>query len=259
MIKNIAKHLPKRAVTLLVMLAGLAIIGTGSVSGTGSPTSTRPISDFVSTQGTFCIDDGMGGCFLFVPPIANFVGISDPNKNISMSMDYAGLANSSIVANGGASLGTATSGTIIERPLPDGRAEVQVLLHTTNALTWVIDGGDFGNGPLLFGNRAPDVLGGADAALGDSFLQVVFNNTAPGSPLPDLIQLLAAPEAGQDIISIAFRGRADGMLHAAFGVPEGTPGRADTTQSGILFRGPFKGATADGFPAEHIDLHVVGR
>ena len=36
----------------------------------------RSIDEFVAAQGTFCIDDGAGGCVLFVPPVANFVGNS---------------------------------------------------------------------------------------------------------------------------------------------------------------------------------------
>jgi hypothetical protein len=73
--------------------------------------------------------------------------------------------------------------------LADGRAEVEVRLQTENALTWVTDGcNDFATDPLLFGHRAPDVLGGAEPGLCDSFLQLTFMNTAPGAPLPDLIQ-----------------------------------------------------------------------
>lgn len=83
----------------------------------------RPIEDFVSTQGTFCIDDGMGGCFLFVPPIENFFGLSDPKANLCMSIDYAGLADAwiSSVSGGGVSFGTTFEGTVTERPLTGPR------------------------------------------------------------------------------------------------------------------------------------------
>ena len=219
-------------------------------------TTTRPISDFIETQGTFCIDDGMGGCFLFVPPVANFIGWSDLKANLCASVDYAGLANEYVEsASGGAvSFSTETDGTVIERPLPDGRAEVTILLHTKNALTWIIDGcEDFATNPLLFGHRAPDVLGGEDAALGESSLKVGFVNTAPGDPLPDLEQLIFAPLPGQEFPSfISFRAQADGML------ADGTPGRVEVTQTG-LFITSFMGATADGFPAEKIILRAVGK
>ena len=220
--------------------------------------STRPIQDFVSTQGTFCIDDGSGGCLLFVPPVPNFVGWTVSGETIVASVDYAGLANGAFPC-GTANFGTQTEGTVLERPLRDGRAEVTVVLHTTNALTWVADS-DFATGPLLFGHRVCNVLAGADAALSDSQLQVVFINSAPApAPLPDLLQLLFAPEPGQELISIYFNARATGTLRAAFGVPDGTPGRATVVQTGTLFRTHFGGATADGFPAERIDLRIVGR
>lgn len=141
-------------------------------------------------------------------------------------------------------------------------------LHTKNALTWVIDGcEDFATNPLLFGHRAPDVLAGQDPALGEISVQVKFINTAPGAPLPDLLQLCLDPARGQEGPSfISFNARADGTFRKAFGVPEGTPGRAHSIQTG-LFMTKSKGATEgfcaaqeDGFfPAERIHLHVVGQ
>jgi hypothetical protein len=238
-------------------------------------TRQRPIEDFVNTQGTFCIDDGRGGCFLFVPPVPNFLGsdtvqeVPPQRGNVQpvrcASVDYAGLANATIeeLSGGTVSLGTTTSGTVTERPLADGRAEVSVRLHTRNALTWVASGGDndtcdFATDPLLFGHRVPEVLAGEDAALGDSFLEVVFINPTPGAPLPDLIQLFFFPLDGQEPRSISFLASGSGTLRAAFDVPEGTPGQAQVAQRGI-FQTPFKGATADGFPAERINLNVVGQ
>ena len=234
----------------------------------------RPIGDFVNAQGTFCIDDGSGGCLIFVPPVANFVGwdtlqeVPPQQGNVQpvrcASVDYAGLANAKFEELSGISFGTTTSGTVTEHPLADGRAEVSVRLHTKNALTWVVSGGDnnacdFATDPLLFGHRVPDVLAGADAALGESFLQVKFINTAPGAPLPDLEQLIFAPELGQEFPSfISLTARADGTLRGNFGVPDGTPGKAEVIQTG-LFMTKFKGATGDAFPAERINLNVVGQ
>jgi hypothetical protein len=177
------------------------------------------------------------------------------------SVDYAGLANAKIeeLSVGTISFGTTTSGTITEHPLADGRAQVTVRLHTKNVLTWVVSGGDCASDSLLFGHRVPDVLAGADAALGESFLQVKFINTAPGAPLPDLEQLILAPKPGQEFPSfISLTARADGTLRGNFGVPDGTPGRAEVIQTG-LFMTKFKGATADAFPAERINLNAVGR
>ena len=230
-------------VTTLVAGQGLTMAAEGMIV---TAAEERPIEDFVDAQGTFCIDDGSGGCFLFVPPVANFLGWSDPKEEISASVDYAGLADA--YANG--AFGTETTGTVTERPLKDGRAEVHVKLHTTNALSWVVDGFDY-TGPLLFGHRAPEVLAGAEPALGESFLHVKFINTAPGDPLPDLIKLLVDPEPGQELVFLSFHARADGPL------ADGSPGRVEVVQTG-LFMTEFQGATADGFPAEKIILQAVG-
>jgi hypothetical protein len=180
---------------------------------------------------------------------------TDLAKERSVSVDYAGLADDYAAGI----LGTQTTGTVTERPLSDGRAEIHVRLHTKNALTWVVDDPADFNEPLLFGYRAPDLVpDGQEPALGESFLDVKFINTAPGDPLPDLIQLVVAPQAGQELVFLAFRARANGPLRGLFGVEDGTPGRVTVVQTG-LFMTPFRGAVADGFPVERIELHVVGQ
>lgn len=265
---NFGKGLRLNLVTAIIL--GLMVLIPTAVQAS---TTTRPISDFVSRQGTFCIDDGNRGCVIFVPPVANFIGWDnikdDTNPPIQelvrlASVDYAGLANDKIeeLSGGAISFGTITDGTITERSLPDGRAEVTVLLHTKNALIWIarpIEDNNFASGTLLFGARVPDVLEGAKPALGESFLQVKFINTAQGAQLPDLYQLFIAPLPGQETPSfISLWAQADGELRAAFGVPDGTPGRTNIVQTG-LFKTKLKGATADGFPAELININVVGR
>jgi len=114
------------------------------------------------------------GCFLFTPPVLNQLGWTDPAASLFVLVDYAGLANQYL----GGALGTTMDGSVSEEPLADGRADVTVLVHTKNALTWAVAGFDSANGPLLFGHRAQDVAGGADAALGESTLQLRFINTA---------------------------------------------------------------------------------
>lgn len=237
----------------LVIAVALGLMVLATVAFAQGPATIRPIEDFVDQQGTYCIPDN-GGCFLFVPPIENFIGWSDYANERGASVDYAGLADDYL----GGILGTAFSGTVIERPLPDGRAHVHVILKTKNALTWVVDDPeDFANGELLFGNRA----GEGEPALGESFLEVKFINTAPGAPLPDLIQLAFSPEAGQELLFIAIRARAKGELHELFGVQEGTPGRATVVQTGLIYKydEDSNAAVADGFPVERVDLKVVGR
>ena len=66
----------------------------------------RPITDFSSRQGTYCLQlDSSGNvdctasgyhgtsCTLFVPPQPNVVGFSDPKTAIFTLVDYAGLAD----------------------------------------------------------------------------------------------------------------------------------------------------------------------
>ena len=244
-------------------------------------TTIRPIEDFLARQGTFCIDEEfgfsyeativdanfVGNCLtglpplLFAPPIANFIGLTDANADGGVgrdaTVDYAGLVDH---FSGGA-LGTSFSGRVVERPLADGRALVEVLLRTSNALTWVVEDFDF-NGPLLLGERAPEVIAGAEAALGSAFFKLEFVNTAPGDPLPDVLQLFFFADVGQELLSFGFRNRAKGPLRDNFGVPDGTPGLTTGVQVALIDN-PQCGldspsAVADCFPAERIELHVLG-
>jgi hypothetical protein len=203
LLKTFPKILPSLLSTALLLLSAVAV----------AQTTQRPIDDFISTQGTYCVPDGGGGCVIFVPGIANFVGWGDSKSLgsdhlIVASVDYAGLANRSIEARSpGFTLGTTFSGTVVERALPDGRAAVTVVLLTENALTFAAED-DFVTGKLLFGSRAVEVLAGAQPALGDSQFRIAFTNTAPGAPLPDLVQLLFAPAPGQELKNYSFSAEA---------------------------------------------------
>lgn len=240
--------------TYLVAVIGLLLAIAAPPAMAQKAAAQRPIEDWIEQQGTFCIPDQMNGCVLFVPPVENFLGFSDPGSGRSASVDYAGLANDWIEAESGGStsFGTTFSGSITERPLRDGRAEVNVRLRTDNALAWVVDGSDFANDPLLFGYRAPEVLAGAEPALVSSHLTLRFFNTAPGALLPDLIQLLVSPEDGQALRFIGFEANGDGSL-----ADDGGRGRLQVVQRG-LFMTSFRGAVADGFPVEKILLRQVG-
>jgi hypothetical protein len=234
------------------------------VSVADGPVNKRPISDWVSAQGTYCMPnpDNSPGCFLFVPPVQNFFAWTDPFKNLSVSVDYAGLVDRYLVSIGAIRFGTTFDGQVTERPLPDGRAEVTVSLHTQNALTWVIAGDgqgnyDYANAPTLFGARINEGFG-APFALGDCSMQVKFINSAVGAPLPDLEQLVSNPGPGQEFPSfVTFRSREDGLLRSAFGVPDGTPGRVECTQTGLLTKEMGRPGQ-DGFPVEHIIVSAIG-
>src|SRR5262249_40575616 len=64
----------------------------GSSAAASAATTHRPISEFLAAQGTFCVDDGAGGCTIFVPPAPNFVGFTDTVHDRGISFDYAGLS-----------------------------------------------------------------------------------------------------------------------------------------------------------------------
>jgi hypothetical protein len=164
-------------------------------------------------------------------------------------VDYAGLADD---ATGGI-LGTTFSGTVSERTLPDGRASIKVNLRTENALTWIVPfdpigtENQFRDNEVLFGVRAADVIAGAVPSLGTSRFVLEFTNPAPGFPLPDLNQLLFAPEPGQELLSVHFDAKADGTF------ADGSTGKVHVIERGIFDNG-FHGAVGDGFPVELINL-----
>jgi hypothetical protein len=235
--------LAQRAKPVLVTLRfGVIALSRAVPAPASAPTSPRPISDFVSQQGTFCFPDGRGGSVIFVPPLPNFIGWSDWRSGNNAWVDYAGLANAAC----GGDFGTQTRGTVIERPLPDGRADVTVTLHTTKALTWVIERcSDFAGATPVFGHRAADVLAGAEAALGESFLQLSFTNSAPGAPLADLMQLFFLPAPGQQLHKYVFYAMAKGPLRNAFGVPNSTPGMVTVAETGNTARSNIQAAVVN--------------
>lgn len=261
----------------------LALLGAALVSAAHSTpvdqTTTRPISDFISTQGTWCnpfgppFRDGCAYEFIdYTPILNNVIGFSSTNAvNRLAFVDYAGLANDWIVSQGSTcpsgSMGTTMEGTITERPLKDGRAEVDVQLHTKNALTYAFSGDGNGNytdwegqTSLLFGHAPREVCAGADAALGDSYLGLKFINTAPGARLPDFVQLAYSPDPGQELREVIFQSESSGTLRANFGVADGTPGRCMVSETGLFMSG-FHGKVGvnGGFPAEVVDLEVTGK
>jgi len=206
----------------------------------------RPISDFLSSQGSTS---------LFFPPFPDYIGWANNNPQTRFALiDYTGKAAAYLAAHGGPNLRTQVDGTVSERPLEDGRAEVTVILHTTNAMSWVAPASDFA-GPLLFGNRGSDLLADPSLrpALSNVNMRVVFTNDAPGAALPDLVNafILGNATPGQQLVFLEFRSDGSGLL------ADGTPGRLQVTQTGI-FVTPGHGATGDGFPAEHVELRAVG-
>jgi hypothetical protein len=228
----------------------------------------RPISDFLGKQGTTS---------LFIPPVPDLIAWGTTFSELPITfgwMDWAGVADTYLEDAVDIDLGTTISGKVTERTLKDGRAEVQVILHTRNALSWatVIDFAEphnpFLENPTIFGHRAQALVADPTLvpALGESTFEATFINTAPGADLPDLVVAvnLGNPPPGFEIHSLKFHGRANGYL------PDGSPGRLTIAQTGLKLNtvvdchtvpdGPLCGtALADGFPAEIVSVRPVGR
>jgi len=256
----------RRAIVHLVTIAfaiGAAIPTTSAFAQTWDNddvynvtlATQRPLSDFLAAQGSTSI---------FISPLPDFIGWANNSpQTLFASVDYLGLVGDYLASHGGPVLGTQVEGTVSERALADGRAEVTVVLHTTDALTWVmpLPGNDFATDPLVFGYRGTDLLADPSLvpALSSSDSKVVFKNTAPGAPLPDLITafILGQTLPGQELVSLSFDSNGTGLLRALSGEPEGSPGRCTVVQTGLFMTG-FHGAVGDGFPAERVTIRPVG-
>ena len=176
------------------------------------------------------------------------------------STDYAGIANAWLVGQGGTSVGTTVSGSFLRRDIGGGKYEYEADLHTTDAISFMLPNpsANQATDPLLFGARAQDIKAWATPALGECHFRFVWRENA-GAFIADAFGLISGvlPD-GFELIEISMQGRATGALHAGSGLGEGTPGEMVIAETG-LFQTGFHGATGDGFPAELVDLHVIGR
>ena len=234
------------------LLTGVAAMAIAATTGPASA-GQRPLSDFISRQGAWCaaVDDagidclashygGPASCgpdeLTFTFPL--FWG--DPKSGITAGIDMLGQVSDGDPA-------TAVDGSVAESSLPNGRADVKVVLQSSNARAIAFDA----DGEGLFG-----------PAPGEAMAQVKFTNTAPGAPLPDFFQMLFCPAPGQALEFLSMHARASGSLQAPFGVPDGTPGRLEVTQTGLIGTStlvdPHSRVAVDAFPAEKVILHATG-
>lgn len=179
-----------------------------------APSYPRPIDDFVLNQGTYCVDDMNGGCMLYAPPVQNYMAWFDQKTGRAITVDYAGIANNWLRMNSGGQrdLGTQVNGTVTEQKLPDGRARVTVDLIADNAMSFAVNGPTLTTVPM-FGYNVPELLDPNHApSFGHSHLRLVFINQAPGMLLPDLNQLITAPQPGQELLELEFKYDGHGAL-----------------------------------------------
>ena len=217
------------------LIGAVTLAVTFGAAAPRADTTQRPIQDWITpnlSAGSIYWYDG------------------DHPQTGAIFIDYFGSNNAAYSLN----LGTSIDGTVVEIAQPDGTAQVHVVMHTQNTLTWAYSEGLTA---LIFGHAPVQVKHGSDPALGETLVTVDFMNSAPGAPLPSLFNLsfLASPNYKLQKLSIV--ANATGTLRSAFGVPDGTPGAAHTTQRG-LFNVPGQSNNGnDAFPAEKVDIHEI--
>jgi hypothetical protein len=251
----------------LVAAAVVLVLGAATLTATAGQ---RPFSDYISRQGNWCVVfdendevDCAASGYNETPCEISGAGPQswfDPKTDVICNVDCYAILDRDVF---GGALGTTVDGSVTETALPDGRAEVKVVVHAKNALIRAFTFDADGEIIPLFGHLSFEVFDGAEPTLGEAVVQVTFKNTAPGAPLPDWDQLLECPEPGQELEVVSIRARASGPLREGFGVPEGTPGRVEMTQIGLLrvsgIANPNSRVAFDAFPAEKIIIRRTGK
>jgi hypothetical protein len=215
----------------------------------------RPFSDYAEAQGTYCFDDGAGGCIDFEPPMLNFLGWTDPSTPYNALFEYLGNADPYLQeeTDGEVDLNTRIRGRLVELPLWDGRGLLSVTVRVRNILAWVCEIEDYYLDPIVFGTRVSDVLEGAEPALADGRIQVIWIQPEYGMPVVDLFQLMLAPDEGYDMLYANIRLDAEGLFTELSGFPDGTPGRVEVRQ---VYMRPPDGDYDSGWPVESIEFFV---
>ena len=168
---------------------------------------------------------------------------SDPVSGNLVVFDAYGKRNTLF----GLNLGTTVDGSVTVSFRRDTQ-RVVVDLRTDNALCYGLDAS---NAPA-FGYRAAELLGGAGpAATGRGLTRIVYA-PQPIGPIDF--------DGQQDMLVTAIS--CNGELRSGSGYPDGTPGFAQTTQTGLFATGVPGGCPlehdADCFPAEKVQFKPVG-
>lgn len=207
----------------VIALSTLVWSATAFAGPLGGKVKLRPLSDFLTTQGTTAT---------FFPPVPDYGGWTNGEFTTFALVDYAGLANEYL----GGGIGTKVKGLVAERRLPDGRAQINVVLHTTRAVGFAqsiedlaANGFDFDSTPTIFGSKVKDIEHGAPAAVGPATLNVSFMIAAPGAPLPNLIDVLNA-SADYAPVKLQFKSTSVDRSHAQLRIQQ----NASTDATGSL-------------------------
>lgn len=235
----------RQTLMLCAAVVLLAFVGTNQANAQG--TRQRPFSDFLNAQNNFFDPSLCSG-----PTIAWFT----PDFSTLALIDYTGKTGDCIQnVHNGPALNTRVDGTVTERDLADGTAEITVNVHFRNAYSIARDFNQAGF-PLIFGYYPTELFNHPDLTpgLATGNLLAKFIIAHPGDPLPDI-----AFSVGLfgEYTFVRFGASADGPLRAAFGEGEGTPGKLVVSQTGVVIPGQGQGV-ADGFPAEIVRVFRRG-
>jgi hypothetical protein len=218
-------------------LALVAVAGFATVNPSTAQATDRPLSDFLSTQGTTSTFDA---------PIPDFWGWTNNNpQNLFAGVDYAGLAANYLLTHGGRNLGTTLTGGITETLMANGTYEVVITVNGKNVNAWVSPlPGNVATDPTVFGNRPSALLTNPNTpvALVNTSLKITFIATVAGAPIPDM-----SGPVPYTLKNVKFSASGPGPL------ADGSTGKLKVIQSG-LFNTQWKGAVSDGFPAETISI-----
>lgn len=220
----------------------MTVLAITQVSAAG--TRQRPFSDWLSAQGSTVVP---------VTCASTVLGWATFDFATFARADYSGKIGNCITNNGGPVFTPEFSGTVTERDLPDGTAEILVIHHFANTYLVARDQTQAGNPrPAILGYNPAELFGnpGLQSALGSGMIQVRFIIPQPGAPLPDLNTI--------NYLSLSARIRGDGPLRAAFGVEQGTPGKVLVSQTGLFNIPGQGGGVADSFPAELVRVFKTG-
>jgi len=230
----------------IFVLMGLLVTALPGRQVKAAGARQRPFSEWLSAQGTV----NPANC------ASTVTGWLTPDFVTFARADYSGKICDCITANGGPVFHPEFSGTVTERDLPDGTAEIVVIHHFTNTHVVARDNTlptpPGGPAPAILGYNATELFGHPElqSAVASGTMQVKFIIAHPGDPLPDLATI--------DFLSVSARIQGSGPLRAVFGVAEGTPGRLLVSQTG-LFDIPGQGnGVADSFPAELVRVFKAG-
>jgi hypothetical protein len=192
--------------------------------------------------------------FLTAQPATQIQFWFDPLTLNDLRFDAFGKRNAAL----GLNLGTSVDGHVTIRNLGGGTERVTVVLNVRNALCW----GFVDSTPLVpaFGRTPAAVQAGAQASLGDGMTRIAFTQPT-GSPLPTWNQVISStPPYILESVTSAIMCQ-DGELRSGSGFPDGTPGFAQTTQTGLYQTGAPGGCPlehdADCFPAEKVQFKTT--